>query len=228
MSEEQVKDTQAAPVEAPAKTEAPAPAAEEKKTVARAPRGRAGGRGKAPFKRRRSFDRPKPEFDQKIISMRRVTRVMAGGRRFSFSVAMILGDKKGRVGVGVGKSPDTALAIGKAVKDAKKNMIKVGLTADMSIPHEVSAKYASSELTIFPNNGKGLVAGSAVRVMLNLAGVKDVTAKINTRSKNKINIARAVINALQEIEGTQKVVVKETEQKKPVRRAFTKRDSRKS
>ena len=143
---------------------------------------------KTPFKGgarrpRKTFDRPKPEFDQKIINIRRVVRVMAGGRRFSFSVAMLLGDKKGRIAIGVGKSPDTALAIQKAIKDGKKNMIKVGLTEDMSIAHEVKTKYSSSSLSIFPNKGKGLVAGSAVRDMLNLAGVKDVTAKITTRSK---------------------------------------------
>jgi small subunit ribosomal protein S5 len=185
----------------------------------RAPRGgRSQGRGER--RPRRSFDRPKPEFDQKIISMRRVTRVMAGGRRFSFSVAMLLGDRKGRVAIGVGKSPDTALAIGKAVKDARKNMIKVGLTEDMSIAHEVSAKYASSELSIFPNSGKGLVAGSAVRDMLNLAGVKDVTAKINTRSKNKINIARAVVKALMELPGSEKVKIA-LEEKRPERKPRT-------
>lgn len=219
MSEEQTKETKV--VEAPKKAEATAPA--------RAPRGKAPVKGRTPFKRRpRSFDRPKPEFDQKIINIRRVTRVMAGGRRFSFSVAMILGDRKGRVGIGVGKSPDTALAIQKAVKDARKNMIKVGLTSEMSIPHEIESKYASSEIKIFPNNGKGLVAGSAVRDMLDLAGVRDVTAKINTRSKNKINIARAVVKALHEIEGTTKVVVKEPEPRKAGPRTFTRRDTKKS
>ena len=143
-----------------------------------------------------SFDRPKPEFDQKIIDIRRVTRVVSGGRRFSFSVAMVIGDKKGSVGMGLGKAGDTALAIAKALKDAKKRMIKVNLTKTMSIPFPVTMKYASSRIMIMPNHGRGMVAGSAVRDVLNLAGIKDVTSKIHSGSKNKINNARAAIKAL--------------------------------
>ncbi len=194
--------------------------ATEVKTARVAPRGRTPYKGKSNDggkPQRKTFDRPKQEFDQKIVNIRRVTRVMAGGRRFSFSVAMLLGDKKGKVGVGVGKSPDTALAIQKAVKDAKKNMIKIGLTEGMSIAHEVSAKYASSTFSVFPNKGKGLVAGSAVRDMFNLAGIKDVTAKITTRSKNKINISRAVIKAMMSLPGSHKVIVSLAE---PVRTPF--------
>ncbi len=143
-----------------------------------------------------SFDRPKPEFDQKIIDIRRVTRVVAGGRRFSFSVALVAGDKKGSVGLGLGKSGDTSLAITKALRNAKKNMIKLKLTKTNSIPHEVDAKFASSKVFISPNRGRGLVAGSALRDILVLAGVKDVTAKIHSGSKNKLNNAKATIEAL--------------------------------
>ena len=143
-----------------------------------------------------SFDRPKPEFDQKIIDIRRVTRVVAGGRRFSFSVALVAGDKKGSVGLGLGKSGDTSLAITKALRNAKKNMIKIKLTKTNSIPHEVDAKFASSKVFISPNRGRGLVAGSALRDILVLAGVKDVTAKIHSGSKNKLNNAKATIEAL--------------------------------
>jgi small subunit ribosomal protein S5 len=143
-----------------------------------------------------SFDRPKPEFDQKIIDIRRVTRVVAGGRRFSFSVALVAGDKKGSVGLGLGKSGDTSLAITKALRNAKKNMIKLKLTKNNSIPHEVDAKFASSKVFISPNRGRGLVAGSALRDILVLAGVKDVTAKIHSGSKNKLNNAKATIEAL--------------------------------
>lgn len=152
-------------------------------------RPRRGGRG----------DRVKPEFDQKIVSIRRVTRVMAGGRRFSFSVSMVIGDKKGKVGVGVGKAGDTQLAIEKAVRNAKKNMIQVPLDTDMRIPHDVHVKYASSEVMIMPAPGRGLVAGSSVRTVLELAGVKDVTAKIFSRSKNKLNNARAAVEALKQL-----------------------------
>jgi small subunit ribosomal protein S5 len=144
-------------------------------------------------------ERSKPEFDQKIISIRRVTRVMAGGRRFSFSVAMVVGDKKGKVGVGIGKAGDTQLAIEKAVRDGKKNMIVVPMNKDSHIPHDVHTKYASSEVMIMPAPGRGLVAGSSVRTVLELAGVKDVTAKIFSRSKNKLNNARAAVEALTQL-----------------------------
>ncbi len=136
------------------------------------------------------------EFDQKIISIRRVTRVVAGGRRFSFSVSIVIGNGKGKVGVGVGKASDTALAIEKAARAAKKNMIKVNVTENKSIPHDVSAKYCASRVSILPAPGKGIVAGSSVRNVLELAGIKGVTAKIFSRSKNKLNNAQAAIKAL--------------------------------
>lgn len=148
---------------------------------------------------RPSFDRPKPEFDQKMVSIRRVTRVVSGGRRFSFAVAIAIGDKKGSIGVGTGKAGDTALAIQKALKNAKKSMIKIKVTKDMSIPHEVSAKFASSKVHFMPNRGKGIVAGSALRDIINLAGLKNVTGKIHSPSKNKLNNARATMEAFAQI-----------------------------
>lgn len=143
-----------------------------------------------------SFGRSKPEFDQKIINIRRVTRVVAGGRRFSFSVALVAGDKKGSVGLGLGKAGDTALAINKAVRNAKKNMIRLNLTKTMSIPHELSAKFSSSKVALIPNKGRGLVAGSVIRDIVKLSGMKDITGKIISNSKNKLNNAKAVIKAL--------------------------------
>lgn len=140
--------------------------------------------------------RVRPEFDQKIISIRRVTRVVTGGRRFSFSVAIVIGDRKGRVGVGLGKAGDTPLAIDKAVRDARKNMITVRTTKHGSIPHEVSTKFSSSRVLIMPAPGKGILAGSSVRTVLEFAGLKEVSSKIFSRSKNKINNARAAILAL--------------------------------
>lgn len=147
----------------------------------------------------RREDRARPEFDQKIVSLRRVTRVMAGGRRFSFSVAMVIGDKKGRVGVGVGKAGDTQLAIEKAARTARKNMITVVMDDKGHIPHDVHATFASSEVMIMPAPGRGLVAGSSVRTVLELAGIKDVTAKLFSRSKNKLNNAEATITALKQL-----------------------------
>ncbi|HEX9608860.1 MAG TPA: 30S ribosomal protein S5 [Candidatus Paceibacterota bacterium] len=165
--------------------------------------GRGGGRGEPHQRRRRVArrqDRARSELDQKIVSIRRVTRVVAGGRRFNFSVAMIVGDRKGSVGVGTGKAGDTSLAIEKAVRDAKKHMVKIKITKDSRIPHDVEAKYAASVVWISPAPGRGLVAGGAARTVLDLAGVRDATAKILSRSKNHLNNARAVIKALEKLQ----------------------------
>lgn len=147
----------------------------------------------------RRESRVKPEFDQKIISLRRVTRVVTGGRRFSFSVGVVIGDRKGKVGVGQGKAGDTPLAIDKAVRDAKKNMIKVSQTSKGSIPHEVDAKYGSSRVLIMRAPGKGVLAGSSVRTVLEFAGLKEVSSKIFSRSKNKMNNAKAAVKALSKL-----------------------------
>ncbi len=140
--------------------------------------------------------RAKPEFDQKIIDIRRVTRVASGGRRFSFSVALVAGNRKGKVGVGIGKAGDTSLAIDKALKNARKNMIDVVLNDRMSIAHEVEAKFCSSRVEIMPAPGKGISAGSSIRDVIELAGMKEVSAKLRSGSKNKLNNARVAIKAL--------------------------------
>lgn len=154
-----------------------------------------GNRSRRPSNGRRPLAE-KPEFDQKVINIRRVARVVAGGRRFSFSVAMVAGDKNGRVGVGIGKAGDTSLAMTKAFNKAKREMIKVSLTKTKSIPHEVTGKFKSAQVILRPARGRGLVAGSALRVVLASAGVHDVNAKILSRSKDKLNIARATVVAL--------------------------------
>ncbi len=166
------------------------------------PRENTRGRGgmRRPGGRSPRAPRERSEFDQATLDVRRVARVMAGGRRFSFSVTVVIGDKKGRVGVGLGKGADTALAIDKAVRAAKKALITVPLTASRSIEHNVSAKYASSTVEIIPSPGRGVVAGSAMRTVLEYAGVTDVIAKIQTRSKNKLTIARATVEALKSLQ----------------------------
>jgi small subunit ribosomal protein S5 len=136
------------------------------------------------------------EFDQKIIDIRRVARVVSGGRRFSFSVVVVVGDKKGKVGVGIGKASDTALAIEKAITKAKKNMVLIRRTEEGSIPHETKAKYSSAHVIIMPAPGRGLVAGSSVRSVLDLAGITNVTTKLLSGTKNKLNNAQAAIKAL--------------------------------
>ncbi len=201
INETEVSTTVATDTVVEATTDAPADA-----PVA-APAARGGRRGGADADNRRNprrarrgnprrEERVRSEFDQKIISIRRVTRVMAGGRRFSFSVAIVIGNKKGKVGVGIGKAGDTQLAIEKAVRSARKNLIEIPLNKHQHIPHDVHTKISSSEVMIKPAPGRGLVAGSSVRTVLELGGVKDVTAKIFSRSKNKLNNARAAIAAL--------------------------------
>lgn len=145
-----------------------------------------------------SLDRAR-DVEQKILEIRRVTRVVAGGRRMSFAVSMIIGDKNGVVGVGLGKGNDTALAIAKALKDAKKHAVKIKRTDKLSLPYEIGAKYSASRVKLFPNNGRGLVAGAAIRDILRIAGVRDVTSKVLSGSKNKLNTARATIAALRPI-----------------------------
>ncbi len=146
---------------------------------------------------RKNKERVKSEFDQKILDIRRVTRVASGGRRFSFSVSIVIGNRGGKVGIGIGKAGDTSLAIDKAVKSAKKNMIDVIRTDQNSIAHEIKAKYNSAQMIAMPAKGRGLIAGSAVRDVFELAGLTDINAKIISGSKNKLNIARATIKALQ-------------------------------
>ncbi|MEI6396464.1 MAG: 30S ribosomal protein S5 [Candidatus Taylorbacteria bacterium] len=155
--------------------------------------GRSGGRGGD------RGERVKPEFDSKIIDIRRVTRVTSGGRRMNFSVAVVAGDKKGRVGVGLGKGNDTAGAVEKATREAKKNLIKVPLSPQMTIQHGVEAKYSSARIMIFPARGRGIVAGSSARTVIELAGIKDVCAKLMSGSKNRLNIARVTIAALSQL-----------------------------
>ena len=154
---------------------------------------RSGGRGGD------TRERVKPEFDSKIIDIRRVTRVTSGGRRMQFSVAVVVGDKKGRVGVGLGKGTDTALAVEKATREAKKHLIRVPLGANMTIPHAVEAKLGSARIKIFPARGSGIVAGSSARAVIELAGIKDVCAKILSGSKNRLGNARVAIAALENL-----------------------------
>jgi small subunit ribosomal protein S5 len=114
----------------------------------------------------------------------------------SFAVAIVAGDRKGKVGIGTGKGIDTQISIEKALRDAKKHMITVPLTKDLSIPHDIAHKYSSARITLIPAPTRGLIAGSAVRTVLELAGITNINAKIVSPSKNKLNIARATIEAL--------------------------------
>ena len=173
----------------PAQAPAPAHARRE-----HAPRGR-----RAPRRGGNRPERARSEYDQKTLQVRRVARVVAGGRRFNFSVLVVLGNRKGSVGVGTGKAADTSAAVEKATQNAKKGLIRVLRTETQSIPHQIEAKYSSALIVIRPAPGKGLIAGSALRAVLELAGITNVNAKILSGSKNKLNIARATMKAFGEL-----------------------------
>ena len=145
----------------------------------------------------------KEEFKEKVLDIRRVTRVVAGGKRFRFRITVIIGDEKGRVGVGVAKGLDVQNAVEKAKTAAKKHILVLDLKDGRTIPHEVFAKYSAARVLIKPAAaGRGLRAGGAVRSVLALAGVKDATAKCLGRTPNKLTNALAAIEALKKLKSS--------------------------
>ncbi len=144
----------------------------------------------------------KSEFEESLLDIARVTRVVAGGKRLSFRATLVIGNKsKHQVGVGVSKGKDVAQAIQKANNDAKKNLIIVPIINE-TIPHEVKAKYKASRVIIKPaKKGRGIRAGGAVRTVLKLANVPNANAKILSSSSNAINNARVTILALSKLKG---------------------------
>lgn len=150
---------------------------------------------------RRGGSRPqvREEFNEKVLDLRRVTRVVAGGKRMRFRTTIVLGDGKGRIGIGIGKGQDVQDSIGKAKTQAKKNIIRINLDK-RTIPHEVEAKFSAAWVRLKPAVlGHGLKAGGAVRVVLSLAGVKDIVAKCLGRTPNKLTNALATIEALKQL-----------------------------
>ncbi len=153
-----------------------------------------GGGNKGGFARQ-----PQDEFKDKVLDLRRVTRVVAGGKRFRFRATVVIGDSLGRVGVGVGKSIDVPAAIAKGRAAAKKNLITVELDK-RSIVHEVEAKFSAAHIRLKPASvGHGMRAGGAARVVLSLCGIKDITAKTLGRTPNKLTNALATIEALSQL-----------------------------
>ena len=153
---------------------------------------------------RKAPRREKPEFEQKMLDLARVTRVVKGGRRFRFRATIVIGDRKGRVGVGVAKGADVASAIQKAVNDAKKNMITVQLV-DSTIAHDVSAKLGSAKVMMKPaKEGRGVIAGGAVRAVVDLVGIKDIVSK-SLGSSNPLNVARVTVKALETLKQVENV-----------------------
>ncbi|MBT4153051.1 MAG: 30S ribosomal protein S5 [Candidatus Magasanikbacteria bacterium] len=147
--------------------------------------------------RRPKQKREKPEFDQQIIDLARVTRVTKGGKQMSFRVCIIIGDRKGRVGYGVAKGKDVQIAVGKAVAQAKKTMLTIPFVNE-TIPHRVEAKYKAAKVMIKPApKGSGIIAGGATRTILELAGLLNASAKMLGKTNNKVTNAKVTFDALQ-------------------------------
>lgn len=158
-----------------------------------APRG--GGDRKGGNRGGRRERREKPEFDSRMLELARVTRVVKGGRRFRFRATIVIGNRKGLVGVGVAKGADVSEAVRKATEQAKKGMITINFVG-ATIPHEVHMKEGSAKVMLKPGRiGKGVVAGGAMRAVVELAGIKDIVAK-SFGSSNALNVARATMKAL--------------------------------
>lgn len=138
----------------------------------------------------------KSEFDSNILDLARVTRVTEGGKHLSFRACVVIGDRHGRVGFGVEKGKDVQIGVDKATRKAKKNMIKVPIVNE-TIPHQVCVKFKAAKVMLKPApRGSGIIAGGAVRVVLDLAGVPNVSSKILGKTKNKITIVKATFEAL--------------------------------
>lgn len=155
-------------------------------------------------KQSKQSEKEKSEFESKVLDVARVTRVAAGGKRFRFRVTLVLGNRKGKVGIGVDKGADVAQAIEKATRAARKGLIAIPIVND-TIPHAVIGKYSSAKILLKPRlKGRGLVVGSAARAICDLSGIKNISGKILSRSTNKLNIARATMEALKKLKPIKK------------------------
>ncbi|MBU0661531.1 30S ribosomal protein S5 [Patescibacteria group bacterium] len=149
------------------------------------------GRGK--FKQKKE----KPEFDQQIVDLARVTRVTEGGKQLSFRVCIIIGNRKGRVGYGVAKGKDVQIAVEKAVRQASKNIMTIPLVEE-TVPHRVEAKFKAAKVMIQPApKGSGIIAGGATRIILEMAGVPNASSKSLGKTTNKLTNVLATFKALQ-------------------------------
>ncbi|MCK4781971.1 30S ribosomal protein S5 [Candidatus Parcubacteria bacterium] len=161
---------------------------------------------KQKFQKRR--EEPKDGFESKLLDLTRVTRVTRGGKRFKFRAVMVVGDKKGKVGLGVAKGLDVAKAVEKATKKAKKNVKVVPISND-TISYQTEAKFGAAKVLLKPQKkGRGLVAGGTVRVICTLAGIKNISSKILSRSRNKLNNAKATILALEKLKLNERLKTK--------------------
>ncbi len=148
---------------------------------------------------RATIEKPKEEFESKLLDLARVAHTRAGGKKLRFRAVIVMGNKQGLVGLGMASGADVQIAVEKATRLAKKHLIEVPIKED-TIPHEVYAKYSAAEVLLRPQRkGRGLVAGGTVRVICTLSGIKNISSKILGRTGNKLNNARATINALKKL-----------------------------
>ncbi|MDE6947822.1 MAG: 30S ribosomal protein S5 [Anaeroplasmataceae bacterium] len=148
-----------------------------------------------------------PEFEERVVAINRVTKVVKGGRRFRFAALVVIGDRKGNVGFGTGKSQEVPEAIKKAVENAKKNMITVA-TVKTTIPHEVTGIYGAGRVILRPaSEGTGVIAGGPVRAVVELAGISDILSK-SLGSATPINVVRATIEGLKSLETVEQVALR--------------------
>jgi len=151
------------------------------------------------MRREFSRERIKDEFETKLLDLARTSHTRAGGKKMGFRAVIIIGNKKGKVGLGLAKGKDVALAVEKATRAAKKNMIEVPIVED-TIPHEIFSKFGAAKILLKPQRkGRGLVAGGTVRVICNLSGIKNISSKVLGRTGNKLNNAMATMNALKKL-----------------------------
>ena len=149
--------------------------------------------------------KPKSDLEDKVIEIRRVTKVVKGGRQFRFSATVVVGNRKGKVGLGTGKAAEVSEAVKKARQDANKNVVRIPIIDGRTIPHEVVGVKGATRVIIKPaKEGTGLIAGGAVRSVLEIAGYRDITSK-SLGSRKKINVARATISALQSLKTAEQV-----------------------
>lgn len=146
-------------------------------------------------------------FDKVLVAVRRVTKVVKGGRTMRFSAMVVVGDRNGSVGIGTGKAGEVPVAIDKATASAKKNMVKIA-TADTTIPHEIVGKFGASSVHLIPAKpGTGVIAGGAARSIIDLVGIKDIVTKRHG-SSNKINLVKATLNGLKALKTKEQIAAR--------------------